>query len=208
MAARQSTLVGVLIVLVSVFGAYVTWRAAAVSGTASDLDQRARQAHILQAQIRAENAAVLSFERRMFAAYDEHLELARALDRDGARNEAQRERAVARSMLPLFVASGLPHDLEGHPRFDAEAAARTFELDDRLTELRPQELEEAAAAGRTKRFWLVAVDTVLIGSIFFSTLALLGPSVRRRLAAAGLALSIAAVVAFAVVTLAVEVPAA
>jgi hypothetical protein len=218
--ARQAMLVGILIVLVSVFGAYVTWRAAAASGTAADLDQGARQARILEAQVRAENAAIISFEQRVFTTYADHLALADQLDRDAAglrtrrpaeaellTARAQRERALARSMLPLFYAA-TPHDSEQHPRFQREAATRFLDADPRLTDLRPGELEEAAAAGRRKRFWLVAVDTVLIASIFFSTLALLGASMRRRLAAAGIVLSIVAAVAFIVVTIVVEVPAA
>jgi hypothetical protein len=208
MATRQSTLVGVLIVLVSIFGAYVTWRAAGASGTASDLDQRARQAHILQAQIRAENASILSFERRMFAKYVDHLRLARGMQRDGAWRAAQEERAVARSMLPFFASAGFSYDSAGRPRFDSRAATRSMERDPRLADLRPEELDGAADGARTKRLWLVAVDTALIGSIFFLTLALLGSNVRRRLAAAGLAIGISAVVAFAVVTISVEVPAA
>jgi len=211
----------VLIVLVSIFGAFVTWRAAAASSTAADLDQRARQARILETQIRAENAAILSFEQRLFTNYDDHLARADALSADAARAtrvadaaeaerltaEAQRERAVARSMLVLFSAP--PHDpLSWRPEFQRESLAAQLAADGRLTDLRPGELEQAAEAGRNKRFRLVAVDTVLIASIFFLTLALLGASLHRRLAVAGLALGVVALAGFVVVMIISDIPAA
>jgi hypothetical protein len=207
MEVRQSTRVGVLIVVVSILGAGVTWRAAGVSGTGSDLDQRARQALIQLAQVRAEHDAVIAFEERLFAAYRDHHALADALERDDQDAGARRERAAARALDLLFFAGG-PYDSEGRLRYQREEARRFFnESDDRLVELQPRQLEAAAAAARRKRLWLVGVDTVLIASIFFSTLALLWANRMRRLGLAGLGLGAAGAVAFVVVELGITVPA-
>lgn len=214
--SRSATLVGLLIVAISIFGAVVTWQAATVSGDSSDLDQRARQSRIQEAQLRAQGAAMGAFERRLFVRYREHVTVAAQLDAaarraDGAEARrltmrAQHERGMARSLDVLFYAAA-PFDDQNRADYQEADAQTFFDSDSALDELGPAALEDAAAVGRRKAFWLVAVDTALIAAIFFSTLALLGEALRRGLAVAGLALSVIATAGVLVVILAIHVPA-
>jgi hypothetical protein len=203
---RLELLIGLLIVALSIAGAGVTWRAASISGTATDLDQRARQAAIQVAQIDAENAAIVAFEERVFASFRDHHALADALERDGRLRRAQEERAAARAIDLLFFAAA-PRNEGLLPRYQRVQATAFEESDPRLRDLEPSELEDAAAVGREKRFALVAVDTALIAAIFISTLAMLIIAVRRWFALAGLALGMAAVVGLIVVEATIRVPA-
>jgi hypothetical protein len=211
------TLVGVLIVLVTIFGAYVTWRAAEASGAASDFDQRARQTSILKAQIRGGLRSIVAYERGLFTTYERHLALAEKLELDAldparkrSRALLQRaadERALARSLQLLFLADQpLTDDLR--PAYDAGGAlASLFQHERRLRDLQPRRLAKAAESARSKRFWLVAVDTGLIASLFFLTLALLGARLRPRFALAGVVVILVTIVGFVLVQLLVEVPA-
>jgi hypothetical protein len=205
-AERLELLIGLLIVALSIAGAGVTWRAAAISGTATDLDQRARQAAIQAAEIQAENAAIVTFEERAFASFRDHHALADTLRRDGRLRRAQEERAAARAIDLLFVAAR-PRNAAGLPRYQRAEAQAYEDSDPRLSDLQPSELEAAAAVGREKRFLLVAVDTALIAAIFVSTLAMLIVAVRRWFAFAGLALGIVAAVGLIVVEATIRVPA-
>jgi hypothetical protein len=226
---HDETVVGVLIVLVTVFGAYVTWRAAAASGTASDLDQRGRQELILEQRRQSELRAQVSYEQNLFRAFEGHVALADLLEGDAAQvrdrdpalsrslsAEAERERAMARSLQSWFYGYHLGRNF--HPAYNADRELTSLvKYDQDLDELNPPRLEKAADTAREKRFWLVVVDTAAIAAIFFLTLALLGPRpasrppeeggvVRRRFAVAGAAIFVAAVCSFAVVQSVVEVP--
>jgi hypothetical protein len=206
--------VGILIVLVSVFGAYVTWRAAAAAGTASDFDQQSRQASLLSDQFRTEDENVISYEARLYSTYRAHIRTAEALDRAAVgdraaasrlRRESRDHRAVARALqLPL---NDLAVDNEGVASYDRRASLRlALEQDPRLEELRPRGLSDAADRARDKRLALVAVDTGVIAAIFFLTLALLAARLRTHFAMAGFGLAGAAVVAIVVVQVVIDVP--
>jgi hypothetical protein len=214
----------VLIVAVTIFGAVVTWRAASAAGTAADFDQRARQAHVFGDQLKGEYESQVSYEARLFESFRSHVKTADALERDAEqlgrrdtslraalRREARVHRAVARALeLPFAIApvdGAYPGDPYSRALYDARAELRSrLDEDPQLQELKPQALEEAANGARDKRLSLVAVDTVVIASIFFLTLALLAARMRREFALAGVSLATAAVVAFVVVQIVVEVP--
>lgn len=214
---RLQTVVGVLIVVVSVLSAVVTWRAAEASGIASDRDRQARQDLLLQRQTLALNEADAAHEAEVYESFAEHVHGAEDFERRaagisrtdpaGARAlsvEAQEERAVARALNPLFATPPVTAEGRiGHSREDALTFANA--IDDELRELHPGQLRSSADRARSKWVHLVAVDTALIAAIFLLTLSQLirprrqGALLSTRLAFAGALLAVASTVAFSVV---------
>ena len=214
---RLQTAVGILIVLVSVLSAVVTWRAAEASGVASDRDRQARQDLLLQRQLLALHEADVSHEAQLHASYTEHLRRARDLERRAALSrprdpltqersfQAQEERALARALRPLFVNDPLNGDgkLEYEPK---EVLLYVKAGDDELMHLHPTRLRRSADEARSKWVRLVAVDTGLIAAIFVLTLSQLlrprtsgGTNLSFRLALAGALLAGFSTALFAVV---------
>lgn len=216
---RLQTAVGILIVVVSVLSAIVTWRAAEASGVAADRDRQARQDLLLQRQKLDVHEADTAHEAELYASYAEQVRRAEDLERRAAdlglddpetaaalTLEAQEERAVARVLRPLFV-NAIPVGLEGELRYSRENAllfARA--IDDDLRALHPGQLRRSADRERSKWVHLVAVDTGLIAAIFLLTLSqLIRPrrhgirSPTARLAVAGTLLAATSTVLFMVV---------
>ena len=223
---KPDTVIGVLIVVVTVFGAYITWRAASASGLGSDLDQRARQERILSERQRGATEHLLSLDQERFRTFEAHVDRAESLEHEAAlvegrdpefahilRLDADRERGIARSLSLMF--SGYPID-QGKPHFDRHERLRSsLASDSVLQDLRPDRLEAAADDAREQRFLFVVIDTITAGAIFFLTISLLGarppegpearPRVRRHYAYVGAGMFCLAIAAFVVVQLAVEV---
>jgi hypothetical protein len=216
LTSRTETVVGIVIVLISVFGAYVTWRAAVAAGTASDSDQQSRQAGVLSQQYRSEDESAIAYDARLFKSFESHVLQADALERDARRlggavaarlrHAARAERATARAISLPFDYS--PVDAKTYRPSYAEAAnlAKLVAGDVRLTQLRPQRLKHAADQARDKRLSLVAVDTAVIASIFFLTLSLLAARLRREFGIAGVGLATLAGIAFVVLQIVIAVP--
>ena len=204
---HPTTFVGISIVLLSTLGAFVTWRAATASGAASDFEQRARQARVLDEQIRGQLRGIVAYEEGLFRRYRERLALADELDRERLVSAADTERAVARSLQMLVTAQQVVTDSK--PRYDGPGSFRFLVKENtELEDLQPDELESAADSARDRRFWLVFVDTGLIAAIFCLTMALLGAALRRGWAIAGGVVAVAAVISLALVQLLVVVPSA
>jgi hypothetical protein len=212
------TVAGILIVVVSVFSAVVTWRAAEASGVASDRDRQARQDLLLKRQKLDLHEADAAHDAELYASYAGHVRRAEDLehraalirlgDPQGAREldlEAQEQRAVARVLRPLFI--GLPVTPKGRLAYSREdTLSFTKAVDPELRELHPGQLRLSAERARTKWVHLVAVDTGLIAAIFLLTLSQLIRSRREGLrspsaglAFAGTLLAVTSTVLFMVV---------
>jgi hypothetical protein len=225
----NETAIGVLIVAVTIFGAYVTWRAADAAGAAADFDQRARQAYVFSDQLSSQHREQVAYERRLFESFRAHVRVADALERDASQirrragsrandmlYEARVNRAVARALeVPFAGASPVDDPVDGvepgdpfsRPYYDGNGRLQILIDDDSaLQELSPTGLRDAAGEARTKRFALVAVDTAVIASIFFLTLALLAARMRQHFAVGGTLLVAAAAVSFVVVQIVIDVP--
>jgi len=219
------TLLGLAIVAVSIFGAYVLWQAAEMADRSADFDQRGRQAAIIAGQNRARIRSAISYETRLFAAFTDHVATADALDADAARRprggplaasmhrDARIERAIARRLeVPFQALQYVPTTLRGgdvRPEYDSRSERRfLLSFDPSLSDLAPKALVRAAGKARNRRFWLTAVDTIVIAGLFFLTIALLSirPRLRRALAAVGGLCAVGAIVVLLVVQWASEVP--
>lgn len=215
---RLQTVAGILIVVVSVLSAVVTWRAAEASGVAADRDRQARQDLLLQRQKLDLHEADAAHEAELYASYAEQVRRAEDLEHraavirlDDPRSarvldlEAQEQRAVARVLRPLFT--GLPVTPEGRLGYSREdTLVFTRAVDEELRELHPGQLRRSADRGRSKWVHLVAVDTGLIAAIFLLTLSqLIRPrregtgSPSAGLAIAGTLLAVISTVLFGVV---------
>jgi hypothetical protein len=217
---RSQMVIGVLIVMVSIFGAWVTWLASGAAGSASDFDQRARQAALLRDQITNEHRTAVAYEERLFTAFREHVAAANQLEREAEADpsaapellEAAKERrAIARSLELPFRAAPVVSDGAFDPKarasYDARAEmAALLRSEPRLSELRPLRLRDAAGDARAKRLALVATDTAVIAAIFFLTLSLLAARYSRQLALVGVLLVGASAVGFVLIQVLVEVP--
>jgi hypothetical protein len=213
-------LIGVVIVVISIFGAYVTWLASGAAGSASDFDQRARQAALLRDQITDEHRTTVAYEARLFEAFREHVAAARQLEREAKADPsaaaellmaAKERRAIARSLeLPFRTApvdSDGAFDRKARASYDAEVEmAALLRNEPRLSELRPQRLREAGGEARARRLALVASDTAVIGAIFFLTLGLLAARYGRQLARVGIVLVGISCVGFVLIQILLEVP--
>jgi hypothetical protein len=216
---QLQTVVGILIVAVSVLSAVVTWRAAEASGVAADRDRQARQDLLLQRQKLDLHEADAAHEAELYASYAEQVRRAEDLERRAADIRlddhqtaralalaAQEERAVARVLMPLF-ANSTPVGLEGQLQYSRERALLLARgVDDELRALHPGQLRRSADRARSTWVELVAVDTGLIAAIFLLTLSQLirprrrgRPSASARFALAGTFLAVTSTVLFVVV---------
>ena len=204
---------GLLIVAISIFGAVVTSMAAGAAGDASGLEQRARQAAALRAQIESETERRVLYEKRLADRVADEIDLAAQLSAEAAvrpgsprsiqvETDAREHRAVARAMQLPFVFQ--PVDpATGAIAYEHDFVLETtLSLDERLRALAVGALKVAADDARERRTALTAVDTAVIATIFFLTLSLLAPRRRNWFAALGLTTATLAVVGF-VVTIAV-----
>lgn len=216
----NETAIGLLIVAVTVFGAYVAWRATIASSEATDLDQRARQERLLGRQIRAEIQRHVAHEQGLFDRFTQHLELAEALEDDAAatarRNpglarewldQASEQRTLARTLLPMFAVSFPLDPSTLRPSFDREAWIAANEArNGELTDLAPRRLEEQADAARDRRLWLVSIGTGALLATFFLTLTLLQQRPSRLIARSGIAVAVLAFATWIGFKFGVEVP--
>jgi hypothetical protein len=212
--ANPETALGLLILLLAVTGAYVTWQAANASGNASGLQQQARQATVLSDYYRDQIRTVVSYEERLAESFRSHVTLADGLDGDARRirtadpsraaeltDRAQEERAVARSFQVLFD-RGYPT-----PGYETDKFLRiAIAADTQLQDLQPKPLTASADRARERRTWLGAVDIAVIAAIFFLTLAQLVPSMRAWFARVGIAFGAVALVLLPVVLFAITAP--
>jgi hypothetical protein len=212
--ANPETALGLLILVLAVTGAYVTWQAANASGNASGLQQQARQETVLSDYYRDQIRTVVSYEERLAESFRSHVALANELDADARQirtadpsraveltDMAQEERAVARSFQLLF-SFGSPV-----PAYEADNALRiAIAGDTQLQDLQPKHLSASADRARERRTWLGGVDIALIAAIFFLTLAQLVPGMRPWFARVGIAFGAVALVLLPIVLFAITAP--
>jgi hypothetical protein len=212
--ANPETALGLLILVLAVTGAYVTWQAANASGNASGLRQQARQATVLSDYYRDQIRTAVSYEERLAESFRSHVALANGLDGDARRirtadpnkaaelvDRAQEERGVARSLELLFILQSPVPSYEADKVLRIETAA-----DFRLQDLQPKPLTASANRARERRTWLGVVDIALIAAIFFLTLAQLVPSLRAWFARVGIAFGAVALILLPAVLFAITGP--
>jgi hypothetical protein len=165
------TLVGLLIVVVSISSAVVTWRAAEAAAKAADLDAQTRQASLLRDQRVSLHEADVAHDRRLAVIYTGHVTTAEQFEAEENVVQAQQERAVVRALQPLFILAS-PEEREGQWVYDGEAAlASAVKGDTELQGVAPRELEAETSSARAKRLELIAVDTAFIAALFILTIA-------------------------------------
>jgi hypothetical protein len=166
------TLVGLLIVVVSISSAVVTWRAAEAAAKAADLDAQTRQASLLRDQRVSLHEADVAHDRRLAVIYTGHITTAEQFDAEEKVAQAQQERAVIRALQPLFILAAPEEGDDGEWVYDGEAAlASAVKGDTELQGVAPRELEAETSSARAKRLELIAVDTGFIAALFILTLA-------------------------------------
>jgi hypothetical protein len=195
------------IVVVSVLGAVVAWRASVWSGRAGGFDQQTLSDSIDQQHDRAVVRSQLQADERLVATYGEHLSAARTLQRtsrapglDGAARApltaaVQDERSLANTDRRFF--------LLGYPVRDSadRVTLNTSSARDQLAEsnsrLRPKEQSSLARSAHVHAVRLTFVSTLFVAALFFFTLAqLTRRNVRHLFAWSGAGTALIALVLF------------
>jgi hypothetical protein len=197
-------LIGLLIVVVSVASAIVTWRAAETAARATDLDAQTRQGELLRSQRVNLHRADVAHDERLAAVYFGHLDAAAEYEDEGQLVRAQEERAVVRALQPLFLHGG--HLLTRERAWTyrrRDAFLDAVRNDQELDNVRPAQLKTLTERARNKRVDLILVDTAFIASLFILTLAQLVRQRRKAsrpvavgLAGTGALLAVVATVSF------------
>jgi hypothetical protein len=204
--------IAVLIVVVSVLGAVVSWRAAVWAGIASGLDREATQTLLLVEQARTSDHGQVAEDLRVFDRYRQEFERSRLLAASARRQRHRAERrrlrlqadesaAIARVLAGAHTA--WPPERDGRTvRYDAEAALDALAANKPdLADTDPDYLFGLARDAHDKTVQLVLIGTLLIASLFFLTVAeVIQRRMRRVFAAGGLALCLGATAWFALQT--------
>jgi uncharacterized membrane protein (DUF2068 family) len=212
---RLEALIPLVIAVVSLIGAAVTWRAADTAARAGGMDTQALRESVEVQQIDSQIDAVLAHDQRIFAEYQEHIVAWRALlqratdatatdlTRD-LRFEAHAELVLARTLRSLFRAH-VPDfgDKDGLVEYDADTALEFLRSQNaRLTELDPEATLDDARRLHEHAVGLVAVVMLLVGALVLLTVAELGRGrVRMSFGILGIVATIGATAAFLFVEL-------
>jgi hypothetical protein len=198
--ATSSQWIALLIVVIALLGALASWRASVWAGEAAQGNQRAAQERIVEGQIGAGISSAVAHRRRLWQAV-------RARRAEAAQLELQaRDLGVESGGRPLHqqaqaeraAADFMRLELGPYP-YSASADRRWLEENDpELAALRPAELEASAVRAHDRKRRLVILYICFVASVVLLTFALLEDGRRRSaLTATGIALSSAALVAFA-----------
>ena len=203
---RLQTNVARFIVVVSVFGAVVSWQASERSEEASSYDQQAAQDRIVSEQALAQSRSAVSQDLRLLGpaqqAFREQVLLkqdARKAARTGDPQLAERLRVEARrrrlegDTVGRFVASGEIFEIEpdGSLSYNRERAIQTNDANNPdLEGLRPEETRRLGDEAHDKSVNLVLVATTLVTALFFLTLSQLGGALRKGFAGIGVAVAL------------------
>ncbi len=195
---RFASIVAIVIAFMSIASAVVAWRASEASNLAQDLDNRAVQELAQQQQARQGLEGLVAQDRRLLIRYQGHVGAARGLRERAAELrgenaeladvlelEAHAEQAQARVLAPYFRGGGLRFADDGSVSYDEQAAlADLFAGDETLRELRPDETQAEGDRQHRKALELVGSAAVIIGALFFLTIASIGARRLRPLFAA------------------------
>ena len=197
-----------VIVIVSVMGALVAWRASETSDDSGDLVQVSLQDQTLREQAFATNRGNLLHDIRLLGNHEAHVTLARLLSRDADRVpdpdvarrlelEAQSERQLARSQERFFKAT-IPTEDEGKVSYDFDFALdflRRFNSE--ASGLDPEGALKESNVLSDRAVDLTAITTLFAAALLFLTLAeVTRRGVRAWFAAAGCAAALIALVLF------------
>ena len=199
---RLGRWIAVLIVVVSMLGAVVSWRASVWSGTAAGLDRQATQELLTAEQARTADHAQVAQDLRLFGRYQRERLLARITKRDDTLRDEARDRAAVALALSRMLTASIPVPKDGRVAYDTGDALRflgTIKPD--LARADPRYLSELAGRAHQKTVRLVLIGTMFIATLFFLTLAEISRSTLRRLfGAGGVALGLVATVWFVLQT--------
>jgi hypothetical protein len=202
--------VAYLIVAVSILGPLVSWQASRAAQDADDLDQTASQQHIRKQQALIALQARLAQDLRLLGRAQEGSVLADRLQRDarhvrGApltaaslRREARLQRVQDTALLGGFLLLRPVQGQHGSLTYDRQLAfdaAGEHVLDSK--DLRPQQTAADASRAHDRSANFLRVAAMLVGSLFFLTLAQVSARRRRAgFAVAGIAIAIAGAALF------------
>lgn len=209
----------VLIAVVSIMGSIVSWRASVASSSAAGIERLAAQQSLEREQILSEHRGLIAHDRAILPRYQQHrkaaIALAAASELERERNpslarslyrEAARERLLARALSEYFLGispdrgRALEVDADGDVTYDEAGSLRYLRNGSELESLAPERLTAEATRRRDRAFTLVATAAVLIGSLFFLTLAQLSRGQRSlTFAALGCAIFVVALGSFGTV---------
>jgi hypothetical protein len=194
--ANLKIVIAILIGVVSVAGAVLTWRAALLEERATDRDRQAVAETVLQQQNLVNVDTQLRNEQEAFAEYREHLINADQLDAEAAALEARdpsaaqimRDEAVSLRELADRLAS-FTFNL-AYVTTDEESGELVFALDERRRDLvqlneaavraNPEQVSAEAVSLRNRSQRLVGWIIVLIATIVVLTVAQISRNARIR----------------------------
>ncbi|HWF52577.1 MAG TPA: hypothetical protein VG294_18185 [Solirubrobacteraceae bacterium] len=205
---RRYTALG--IVIVSIFAAAMAWRASVADDGAGSKEQLAEQNLLQQQELTATDEASVFHDLSLFGRYEEHVNLAVALERDAAQAtpaataralsvRAQQERQLAHSEQALFEGPLPTTRRDGSVSYDAAYARSQAQLRDvELLDLQPPEqLRAQASTLHEKGVRLTGLAVLFVAALVLLTFAeLSGPAVARLFAFSGGGVAVAAAVLF------------
>lgn len=207
---RRYTALG--IVIVSIFAAAMAWRASVADDGAGSKEQLAEQNLLQQQELTATDEASVFHDLSLFGRYEEHVNLAVALERDAAHAapataralsvRAQQERQLAQSEQALFEGPLPTTRRDGSVSYDAAYARSQAQLRDvELLDLQaPEQLRAQAATLHEKGVRLTGLAVLFVAALVLLTFAeLSGPAVARLFALSGAGVAVTAVVLFLLV---------
>jgi hypothetical protein len=182
---RSAALLAVLIGFASVFSAVIAWRASLASIDSSRYESLAVQQQARREQIERELEGSVQQDQRFIAEYQEHALAAREIQAqaDSLRPtdaaaadlldlEAQNELAKARAMTPFFRGLQITLDENGNVPYDATFVLRNLEQGNpELRELRTSNVAALAGRADAKSLDLIGVAALIVGALFFLTVA-------------------------------------
>jgi hypothetical protein len=207
---RRYTALG--IVAVSILAAAMAWRASAANDAAGAKEQLATENVFQQQELMASDESAVIHDIGLFDRYEEHENLALALQRDAAHAsgsqaralaiQVQQARGLARDEEPLFEGPLPTARADGSVTYDAgyarsQARLRDFELADLKP---PSQLRAQAAIEHERGVRLTGLAVLFVAALVLLTFAELGSPVAARLfAVSGAVVALTAAVLFVLV---------
>lgn len=212
---RLQTNVARVIVVVSIFGAVVSWRASEASEQAGSLDQQTAQDNIVVEQARAMSRSAVAQDLRLLGPAQQAYVAGVLLDQDarearrtGGLALAEELRAEARGRrregdtLSRYLTAGSAFEFKGRGgalSYDRDGAIRFNDSNNPdLSNLRPAETRRLGDEAHDKSVNLVLAATTLVMALFFLTLSQLGGSLRRGFAGVGIAVTLLGALLFVI----------
>jgi hypothetical protein len=199
----------IAIVVVSILAAVMAWRASVAADAAGTKEQLSEQNLLQQQELEAADEGSVIHDLGLFDRYEQHIDLAAALEHDaraagaGAGTalavQAQRELTLAREEQPQFEGPLPTTHADGTVSFDVAYSRRQLRLRDvDLLDLEsPRELAQLAKEQHTEAVHLTGLAVLFVGALVLLTFAGLSRRVVARVVApAGVAVAVLAVVLF------------